>query len=170
MRRLLGGAAELVHLAAVAVLLACSATMAALRDDALVEEHAGITVNQAAQVFEHVARLLNAWGVWLGVLAFAGALLAPYLRSDRAKLLAWARTACALGTLYVAASMWPHVTVPAEVTQALASRDNELMQALAAHAEEGFSAWSTLLFLSGLNFALAAFQIGGTRIIEVPAE
>jgi hypothetical protein len=61
--------------------------------------------------------------------------------------------------------MWPHVTVPDKVTAAMASRDSELVRALGEHAERGFSAWGTLLFLSGLDFVLAAFQIGGTRII-----
>lgn len=167
MKRLLGGAFELTHMACVGALLAASGTMTILRDSAVVQEHARLSDGQAAQVFEHFAKLLNTYGTWLAAAAFAGALLAPHLRGDRRKALAWLRTGCTLGLLYVAASMWPHVTVPEGVTEALADRDSEFAQALAEHTERGFSAWGVLATLSALDFLCAAFQMGGGRVVVV---
>ncbi len=160
MKRLLGGVFEWIQLVTIGALLACSTVMTALADPDIAGEHAHLTRSEAAEVFAHLGLLLHDWGTWVAGLAFASALLAPYLRADGKKLPGWIRAVAALGALLVTASLITTVEVPDKVLLALQNAEHETVQSLGDRAADGVPAWIALMGLTAANIAVAAFQIG----------
>ena len=157
MNRFLGGLFESIHVLAIALLFA-AATWMTLATSPSFADTVGLTGETAARLFDPVAAVVAKCGALLAVAALAAAILAPYLRADANKFLAWGRVALVGVTLILVLWGWD-VPEPGKVLDADVEMNPTLGSALAARANDAVTPWSALLLATAANLGLASFQI-----------
>ena len=97
MKRLLGGLFESTHLIGSAILFAVALALTALTvPDVL--EMAELSIESGSRAFDKLTGAVKSYGTWVAGLALLTGLLAPYVRADDGKAIAWMRILTAGGT------------------------------------------------------------------------
>jgi hypothetical protein len=156
MKRLLGGLFETVHLLGAAVLFAAAALLTALSTPALLRA-LDLSTQGGARVFERIGHVVTDYGTWLGGAALLCGLLAPYVRSDGNKVLAWTRILLSGVAVGCVVSMIRLHAGPG-VFEADVETASDVAREV-AKGERSVTPWNALAVCTGLNLFLAAFQI-----------
>lgn len=161
MNRLLGGLFETLHVLATAILFAAAACLTVVTRPALLKVGAATSRETAARVFDAVSGTIGSKGVWVASLALAAGLLAPYLRGDGKKAVAWMRVLLAGGGLFTVLWMWNASPLEKSVRDADVEMNPRPADHLVKKGSKGVTPWHVLLGLSAASLALGAFQIRG---------
>jgi len=164
MKPLLGGLLESLHLIAIALLFGAAALLTRLTSPSLLPRDLGVSQETAANVFEDLSKIVGEPGRAVAVVALIAAILAPYVRNDRRKFAAWGRIVFCAGALGVLMYGWGDSGVAAwggheGVLDADVERHATVAEALKVRADETVTPWNALLFMTGANLVLAAFQV-----------
>jgi len=158
MKRLLGGFFETFHLVGSALLFAAAAALTFLTTPKLLAL-AGLSAESGGRIFDNLGSLVESRGAVVAGVALLAAVLAPYVRSDDKKGLAWARILCAGGSVVCVVWLWRATQgsiVNGDVEMAANTAD-----ALLRRADTEITPWNALGACAGLNLILAAFQVNG---------
>lgn len=156
MKRLLGGLFETIHLTGAALLFAAAAVLTALSTPSLLHR-LDLSAEGGARVFERIGHVVTVYGTWLGGAALLCGLLAPYVRSDGSKVLAWMRIL--LSGVAVGCVVW---MIRLHAGPGVFEADVETAADVAREVAKGgrsVTPWNALAACAGLNLLLAAFQI-----------
>mgnify|MGYP001314569403 CR=1 FL=1 len=164
MKRLLGGLLESAHVLALALLFGAAALLTRLTTPALLPDGLGLSDARTTRLFEDIARLIGSPGRAVAAVALVAAILAPYVRDDARKALAWARVVLAAGALAVLIAGWgpegvEHWESVKGVSGADVERHATKAEQLKLRADAHLTPWSALCLLTGTSLALAAFQV-----------
>jgi len=158
MKRLLGGIFESTHLIGSSMLFATALLLTALTIPAALDL-GGLSIESGARVFDKLMVLMKSYGTWLAGLVLLTGLLAPYIRSDDGKVIAWMRILTAGGA--VACVVWLISSSTGTVLPGDVEYSANAASSLTARGDQDLTAWNALAICTGLNLLLAAFQING---------
>lgn len=156
-RKLLAIPFEALHVLGMAVFFAIGATLTILTGAAWRGVASTESPHTAAQRFTELTSMIGRHGWWLAAAAFIGALLAPYIRGDGKRMVAWVRAGCAAIALGVVIAAWG-----AEGSDHfLAAGQARVEQHGSWQSDRAITPWNLLLFATSINLILAASQVTG---------
>ena len=157
MKRLLGGLFETVHLLGAAALFAAAAGLTALTTPAALKA-LDLLASGGTRVVGRIGHALTVYGTWIAGAALLCGLLAPYVRSDGNKVLAWIRIlTCGVAVGCVVWLIRIHAGPGAFEADVETTAD--LARDMATRGKPTVTPWNALCAVTGLNLLLAAFQI-----------
>jgi hypothetical protein len=157
MRKLIALPFEAVHVLGIAVFFAFGAILTALTGKALGSLASSESAHVAGQRFVEVTSMIGRHGWWLAAAAFAGALVAPVVRGDGKRLVAWIRAGCAFIALVVVVCAWgaegsDHILVDGP---------GRVQQHANWQSDHGLTPWNLLFLVTSVNLVLAASLVTG---------
>ena len=152
MRRLLGAPFEMLNVLGTAIFFAVAGALTFLSAPNWLAKISKTSPELAARQFHDVASLIGRHGWWVAAAAFLGAAVAPMARGDGKKTIAWIRVGCAGAALVIVAMQWGFES-GGLISESAAAKT------LPWRSDKAPTPWNALLFATGLNLCLGAFQV-----------
>ena len=124
------------------------------------------SVSVAGDRFVEVTSMIGRHGWWLAAAAFIGALLAPIVRGDGRRLIAWIRAGCAFIAVIVVVAAWglegsDHF---------LRDGSGRVEQFHGWRSDHSLTPWNLLLAVTAVNLVLGASQVAGGTAKKAKSE
>lgn len=160
MRKLLALPFEAMHVLGMALFFGVAATLTLLTAPGWLAKVGSMSSADAARHFHEIASLIGRNGLWVVLLALVGGIVAPYARGDGKKLLAFVRVGCTATAAVIVLLSWGHFeSLPKMIDGGAAG--GKPTDVSAWHSDKKPTPWNCLMFATGLNLVLGAFQIHG---------
>jgi hypothetical protein len=159
MRKFLAAPFEAVHVMGTALFFGVALFLTLLTAPEWMQKLDGkVSPDSAARHFHELASLIGRNGLWVACAALVGGVLAPYARGDGKKALAWVRVVCAASAAIIVLMTWGRFEGLPNVLEGEKGRAVDVAQ---WRSDKKPTPWNGLLFATGLNLFLGAFQISG---------
>jgi hypothetical protein len=161
MRKFLAAPFEALHVLGVALFFGIALVLTVLTAPDWLARIGKVSPESAAHYFNEITSLIGRKGLWIMLAALLGAIAAPYARADGKKVIAWVRVACVAAAAVIVLFTWGRFESLPKVLPADAEGGKNAADRIPWRSDKKPTPWNGLLFATGLNLMLGAFQISG---------
>jgi hypothetical protein len=158
MRKWLAAPFEAIHVFGVACFFAIGLALTFLTAPDWLAKLGKVSPDAAARHFNEIASLIGRNGLWVACIALACGVIAPYARADGKKTLAWVRVICTAAATVIVLFAWGKFESLPKVLDGGRAPAADIAK---WRSDKRPTPWNGLLLATGLNLALAAFQVSG---------